>query len=182
MKHTKGGMAPLLDADKKFLEIYLSNGKVAWRAYKESHPKLNRTDAKWSQLCTAYMKRPKMVKALAEIEKKAMVHVEKAVGRYGITKEKIALELARIGFANPTDVMSFGPDGVTIKDSSQLSEDEKASIAEVKETRGKEGEITVNVKQYDKVQALTALGKHMGMFTEQVDHTHRIAAKLIIES
>lgn len=173
MKRVKGTEAPLLDNDKKFLEIYLSNGKVGWRAYKESHSHLKRNDRSWHRETCKYMAKPKIANELAKIEKQAMVKVEKAVSKYGITRERIAEELARIAFTNATDVTTFGPHGVVIKNSSELSPEALSSISEIKESRNKETGTIVSVKHYDKLTALTALGKSMGMFVEQVEHKHQ---------
>jgi hypothetical protein len=73
-----------------------------------------------------------------------------------ITRERIMNELAKIAFADPRDVMKWGPEGLTLLDSDQLSEDGIATVAEVCETRTKDGG-SLRLKMHDKVKALDSL-------------------------
>lgn len=82
--------------------------------------------------------------------------------RLEITADRVALEYARIAFANVGDVLTFGPDGVTVRDMADLSPDQLAAVAEVSETKTQTGG-TVRVKLHDKIAALTALAKQLGM-------------------
>ena len=65
---------------------------------------------------------------------------------------------------------TWGPSGVTLRDSAELDEDAARCVAEVSETTSKDGG-SVKFKLHDKVGALTLAGKHLGMFTERVEHT-----------
>jgi phage terminase small subunit len=97
-----------------------------------------------------------------EIEKRMGERSEKV----GITAQQVIREIARVAFANLSDVAKFGPDGVLIADSDSLSEDHSAAISEVKYAPSKNG-ATVSVKMHSKLQALELLGKHLGIFNEQ---------------
>ena len=77
--------------------------------------------------------------------------------RTGITADRVLAELANIAFADPRDLMEWGPDGVTLKDS--------ASLAEVAEGSGG----TLRLKKHDKVKALELLARHIGMFRDRVE-------------
>lgn len=94
----------------------------------------------------------------------------KAAAANEITVERIVKELARIAFGNKRAVMAWGPDGVVLKDSETLTEDEAAIVAEVKETKAAAGG-SIALKTHDKVKALELLGKHVGMFTDKVELT-----------
>jgi len=82
--------------------------------------------------------------------------------RLEITADRVAQEYARIAFANVGDVLEFGPDGVTIREMADLTPDQLAAIAEVSETKTQAGG-TVRVKQHDKLGALNALAKLLGL-------------------
>jgi phage terminase small subunit len=89
--------------------------------------------------------------------------------RTEITADQIVKELARIAFADPRDVMSWGPDGVVLKDSNALTDDQARQVSEVSETTTGAGG-TLKVKKHDKVKALELLGRHLGMFTDKLEH------------
>jgi phage terminase small subunit len=87
--------------------------------------------------------------------------------RTGINQDRVIRELARIAFVNALDVINM--DEATIKDNA--SPDDTAAIASVKIKTipleygdGVEREIRLA----DKLKALELLGKHMGMFTDNI--------------
>src|SRR5205085_2965101 len=83
--------------------------------------------------------------------------------RTEVTADRVVLELARVAFGDPRRVMSWGPDGVKLRPSAELADEEAAIVAEVGETTTKEGG-TLRVKTVDKLGALRLLGQHLGMF------------------
>ena len=91
----------------------------------------------------------------------------KAAAANEVTQERIVKELARIAFGNKRAVMTWGPGGVALRDSHDLTEDEAAMVAEVQETITQAGS-SLKMKTHDKVKALELLGKHVGMFAEKV--------------
>ena len=80
--------------------------------------------------------------------------------------EMVVAELAKLAFSNMQDYMSWGPNGVTWKDSTELTREQAAAIVEVITTETKEGTRT-RFKLADKVGALNSLGKYFGMFIEK---------------
>jgi phage terminase small subunit len=100
--------------------------------------------------------------------------------RTEITQDRVLQELAKIGFANITDYLSFRSersvagheDGVPVfgyQDVIELKSSDDvdgAVIAEVKHT--KEG---IAFKLHDKVAALEKIGRHLGMFKEKLELT-----------
>ncbi len=64
--------------------------------------------------------------------------------------------------------MAWGPDGVKLIDSKDLSDDDAAMVAEVSETVTKDGG-SLKVKSHDKVRALELLGKHLGIFVDKIE-------------
>ncbi|RHH25983.1 terminase small subunit [Desulfovibrio legallii] len=87
--------------------------------------------------------------------------------RTEITQDRVVSELAKIAFADPRELMEWGPEGVKLKDSAELTEEQAASVAEVSETTTKDGG-SLRLKKHDKVKALELLGRHLGMFTDKV--------------
>jgi phage terminase small subunit len=102
--------------------------------------------------------KPEIASAIAEAQKARSE-------RTGVTADRVVTELAKIAFADPRKLMSWGPAGAQVKASAELSEAEAAVVAEIVE--GKDG---VRLKLHDKVGALDRLAKHLGMYTERVEH------------
>ena len=89
--------------------------------------------------------------------------------RIGITADKVVLELANIAFGKPTSVMTWGPGGVIVKDSESLAPEEAALVSEVSEVKPTEkGGGSLKLKTHDKMKALELLGRHLGIFQDQV--------------
>lgn len=89
--------------------------------------------------------------------------------RTEITIDRVLKELARIAFADPRTVMKWGPDGVRLRDSEELTEDEAATVAEVSQTISDTGG-SIKLKMNDKNTALQMAGRHLKMFTDKIAH------------
>ena len=99
-----------------------------------------------------FLARPEVIEYLADA-KKTVDEITIA------TKEKILEELTRIAFGDLRKVVSWGPSGVVLKESSTLSPDDLAMVKEVSE--GRDG---VKIKLFEKSEALKLLGMEHGMF------------------
>lgn len=97
--------------------------------------------------------------------------------RTGINQDRVLMELARIALLNPANVVDF--DEATIREDATV--DDLAAVASVKVKRfpTKEGEgIEREIKFYDKNKALDALGRHLGMFQNNVNVNVESSGKL----
>ena len=88
---------------------------------------------------------------------------DKRIARTRVSADKVVTELAKVAFGDPRRLLSWGPSGVVLRDSSELTEAEAALVSEVSETRTASGG-TRKVKLHCKLAALNALGKHLGLF------------------
>ena len=95
---------------------------------------------------------------------------ERRAKKLEVNQETVIKELARIAFADPRSVFSWGPDGVMLRDSAELTDDEAVAVADVSETRTESGG-SIKAKLHDKVKALELLGRHLGMFTDKLEHS-----------
>lgn len=84
--------------------------------------------------------------------------------RTQVSADRVVTELAKVAFGDPRRLLSWGPDGVVLRDSSELTEAEAALVSEVSETRAASGGGTRRIKLRCKLSALNALGKHLGLF------------------
>ena len=149
-------MAKLTEKQQRFVEEYLIDlnaTQAAIRAgYKPSSAR---------QVGTENMSKPSIRacidQAIAERSK-----------RTGINQDRVIRELARLAFVNANDVIDMDEASIKCND----SEDDTAAIASVKvktiptkEGDGVEREIRLN----DKLKALELLGKHLGMFKDNIN-------------
>lgn len=117
------------------------------------------------------LRKPEIQDAISEARIKLSERTE-------ITQEKVLAELAKLGFSNMADYMRGGEDGDPYLDFSDLTRDQAAALTEVtvedfKDGRGEDARDVrrVKFKLADKISALEKIGKHLGMFTDRVDHT-----------
>lgn len=87
--------------------------------------------------------------------------------RTGVTADRVIQEIARIAFADPRDIMEWGPSGVMARESSELSDDQAAAVAEVHETKTKDGGGSMRVKLHSKTDALDKLCRHLGLYDDK---------------
>lgn len=97
----------------------------------------------------------------------------------GITRARIVDELAKIAFAKPRDYFDWGPDGVTVKDSADLDDDQAAAIAEVSQTVTESGG-TIRVKLSDKQAALDKLMRVVGGYRDKLALTDPNGGPLVV--
>ena len=88
---------------------------------------------------------------------------EKRAQRTRVSADRVVTEIAKVAFGDPRRLFSWGPGGIELRESSELTEAEAALVSEVSETRTAAGG-TRRVKLHCKMTALTALGKHLGLF------------------
>jgi len=79
--------------------------------------------------------------------------------RTQVTADAVVRALAKVAFGDPRRLFTWGPGGVVLRDSAELTEAEAALVSEVSKSRG-----TRRVKLHCKLTALTALARHLGLF------------------
>ncbi len=110
-----------------------------------------------------------------QIQEAIRVNREAQEVRTQISADRVLRELARVAFADATD-LAFIEDGhVRLRDSSTLSEDQRAAVACIKE-----GAAGPEVRLYDKIKALELIGKHLGMFERREEAEDR-SVRVVIE-
>lgn len=98
----------------------------------------------------------------AEIEKALQARIE----RTNVSADKVVKEYARLAFTDMRSFVEWDDDGLHIKASEELSEDDSPAVTHVKFTPGQYGE-TIEVKLGHKDSALRALAEHTGVLGRQ---------------
>ena len=88
--------------------------------------------------------------------------------------DRVAEELAAIGFARATDCLSVEGNELVLKSSKELTPEVGAAIASIE--RSSSG---IKVKFYDKLKALELLGRHIGMFDGLQDRGEKESNNLL---
>lgn len=86
---------------------------------------------------------------------------ERRAEKKRITSDRVIEELGRVAFADIRNFIDWGPEGVKLRRKTVLDADDAAAIADV-EAKGSNGAIG-RLKLYDKLAALNALARHLGM-------------------
>ena len=97
--------------------------------------------------------------------------------RTEVTADRVIKELARIAFVDTRQIFEWGPTGVRLRPSNELSDDEAAIVADISEITSEIGG-GIKIKRYDKLKALDLLGRHLGMFVEKREITGRDGAAI----
>lgn len=151
---------------KLFCEEYLIDLNATQAAIRAGYSPASAKE-QGSRLLTNANLRARIDKALAERSR-----------RTGVNADRIVRELAKVAFLNATDVV----DTNTAKVLPNASEDDKSAIASVK-VKISSGEssdsVEREIKFADKLKALELLGKHLGMFTDNVNITGDLGVEIL---
>ncbi len=144
-------MAKLTEKQKKFCEEYMIDLNATQAAIRAGY-----SPESAGSIGNEILKKPeiraRIEKAIAERSK-----------RTGVTADRVIRELAKIAFADATDVIDTRTGDVR----EGASREDTACISSV---RVKAGELFTEreIKLCDKNKALELLGKHLGMFSDNV--------------
>jgi phage terminase small subunit len=122
------------------------------------------------------------------IQAAVAVAMEKRQKRTEVTQDFVIGELLKIARANMMNYMRAGADGDPYLDFSKLTEEQAAALSEVTvddyvEGRGENSRAVkrVRFKLYDKRAALVDLGRHLGMFTDNVKHSGGLTIESLLD-
>jgi len=146
----------LTPKQKRFIDEYLIDLNATGAAVKAGY---SRKTAGF--IGAENLKKPMIKEALK-------VAQENLSRRTQVTQERVIAELAAIAFSNIGDIVSWCPNGLSVKSADELTPEILSAIADVSKSAVKEGGM-VRVRLYDKLRALELLGKYLGLFTERVE-------------
>jgi len=82
-----------------------------------------------------------------------------------IQQERTLRELRNVAYSNMLDYVDWGKNGVTLKESAQLTREQGAAVSQITETVTQHGGMKT-IKLQDKPEALTRLGQNLRLFEE----------------
>lgn len=146
----------LTDRQEVFCRQYLANGCNATKAAVDSGYSKKNADKIGPRLvgkCRAVQVRIDELRApkLAKLD---------------ITADRVLNEIAAIAFARATDVMQWGPMGVSLLDSAGLTPEQAAAVSKARQTVNAEGG-SIALEMHDKLGALEKLGRYLKLWGDK---------------
>lgn len=157
-------MAKLTEKQLKFVDEYLVDLNATKAAIRAGYS-VKTAEQQGYQLLHKTSVANEIAKAQAKLSK-----------RTGISQERILRELAKIAFLNLSDIVEWGPEGIKLKDSSEV---DGTVLQSVTETWLPKGGTKTEVKAHDKAKALELLGKHLGMWVDKTEITGAQPVKIV---
>ncbi|WP_010094391.1 terminase small subunit [Ornithinibacillus scapharcae] len=158
----------LTEKQKRFVEEYLIDLNATQAAIRAGYSKKNA-----DKIGPELLGKTRVTEAIEIAKKKRSKRTE-------ITQDRVLNELAKVGFANITDFLSFSTaktivgydDNEPIVDYAhvvQMKDSDEIDGAVISEVQLKDGQL--KFKLHDKMKALQDMGRHLGMFTDKVEHS-----------
>ena len=152
----------LTEKQKRFVEEYLIDLNATQAAIRAGYSPKTANEQGTQNLAKLSIQ-DAVAKAMAERSR-----------RTGINQDRVLRELARIAFANARDVINM--EDATLKE--DACPDDTAAIQSVKvKTFGEDG-VEREIRMGDKLKALEMLGRHLGMFKDNLNLTVETSQKL----
>lgn len=156
----------MTERQKRFCEEYLIDLNATQAAIRAGYsPKT--ANEQGCQVLANISVRARIDEALAERSR-----------RTGVNQDRVIRELARVAFANATDVVDFE----TAELIQSATSDDTAAIASVKVKTIPTSDglgIEREIRMADKLKALELLGRHMGMFTDNLKVAGDLGVQII---
>jgi phage terminase small subunit len=116
------------------------------------------------------LKNPNIAEAIKEA-------IEERQARTQVTVDLVVAELAKIAFSDLTDFVTWKKSGrIGLRPCDQI---DGHVLSSIEETISSGGAKTRKVKLYDKLKALELLGKHLGMFTDNLNLSGNVSVQIV---
>lgn len=150
----------MTNKQKAFVDEYLIDLN-ATRAYKEVYRSVKSDDVA--------AKAGSRLLRNVEVEEYLNKRIMEREARQEVKQDRVLKELSNMIDLDVTEIVSIDSDTVIVKDTSCLTAEQKKCIKSIKQTRD-----GIEIQFYDKMKALELLGRHLGMFTDKVEHSGNI--------
>lgn len=163
-------MAGLNDKQRRFVEEYLVDLNATQAAIRAGYSE------KTAQMQSSRLLLNVMVaQAISEAQLRRSKRTE-------ITQDRVLQELAKLGFGDIRDIFS---ENGSLRHPKDMDPDAAARISSIEVvvkpvpgTQGQEVEHVAKIKAWDKLGALTQIGRHLGMFKDKLETTGEIVINI----
>lgn len=161
-----------LTAKQEAFAAGLASGLTQAAAFRQAFP----NSVKWKE--ETVWSKASVLASDDKVRERVRELQQKAADANEITVERIVAELAKIAFGDARDTMKWGPDGVQLLDSSEISDAAAAAVAEVSETTSQTGG-SIKLKRHDKLGALKMLAEIKGFVVKKSELTGKDGKDLV---
>lgn len=119
-----------------------------------------------------------LLAARREVQERVKALQEKAAQANEVTLERIVAEVCKAAFGDPRQLMTWGPNGVKLRPSEELTDQEAGMVAEVSETLSATGG-SLKVKTISKLDALKFLAELKGLVVKRSELTGKDGKDLV---
>mgnify|MGYP000887682201 CR=1 FL=1 len=163
-------MANLTPKQARFVEEYLVDLNATQAAIRAGYSKKTA-----GQVSFNLLKKTEIQTAISEAQALRSKRTE-------ITQDRVLKELAKLGFGDIRAI--FSEDG-SLRHPNTMDDDAAARISSIEVvvrpvpgSQGQEVEHVAKIKAWDKLGALTQIGRHLGMFKDKLETTGNIAINI----
>ena len=122
---------------------------------------------KWARhIASRLLRKPEIAAAVEKAK-------EERRERLRITADRVLAELARLAFADIGRFLVRDEQGLWLTDTSELSPDDRAAVAAIEVSADGKG----RVRLHNKLRALDAIARHLGLFEKAAAEKHGAASK-----
>lgn len=157
---------PLSDQHRRFVEEFLIDLNARQAAIRSGYGAKNA-----ASVACRVMARPEVQEAIAAGQAARSARTE-------ITADQVLKELAKVGFANIKDHLRATATGdpameLALDDADKMAAVSEVTVEDYMDGRGEDAREVrrVKFKMHDKISALVNIGKHLGMFKQEHEHS-----------
>lgn len=165
----------MLTAKQETFATGVASGLSQAEAYRQAFP----SSRKWKD--DSVWQRASKLAANAKVQSRIQELLAKAAQANEVTIERIVAEVVKVAFANQRELMQWGPNGVKLKSSDELTDDQAAAVSEVSETISTTGG-SLKLKTHDKLGALRFLAELKGYLVKKQEITGANGKDLVPEA
>lgn len=161
-------MANLTSKQQQFVKEYLVDLNATQAAIRAGY-----SSKTANRIATENLSKPVLQAAIQEAMRERSERTQ-------ITQDMVLQELAKIGFADLKSVVSWTKDGkITVKPSDEVDGTIVSEISETEINYGDYIKRTKKVKLHDKLRALEMVGRHLGMFRDNININAEVGVQII---
>ncbi len=168
-------MTDKLNAKNEAFAAGIASGLSQADAYRQTFPQ----SVRWKDK-TVHEKASRLA-ADGKVKARIQELLDKAAEANEVTIERIVAEVVKVAFANQRDLMNWGPQGVKLKPSEELTDEQAAAVSEVSESVSATGG-SLKLKTHDKLGALRFLAELKGYLVKKSEITGANGKDLVPES
>jgi hypothetical protein len=171
----------LTGKQRAFVRYYIAADMTnAAEAYRKAYPAARKwTAASCANIAEKLLRHADILPIITKAREEAGRAIEQTIDKYALSKKDLMDQLARMITLDPRRVFKWGPDGVVVHESDDLTDDEAMAVTEVSQTKTAEGG-TIRVKIADRQAAIMNFAKLAGHGNDKPETNIKITLEQLV--